>query len=80
MGYSAPKIGLGDFPSADITSRGNSRTFFVTASLDAPLTEELAMQASLRRFEQKAGLPKPSQQHCLRGIERLTANPVIHSA
>jgi len=56
MGYSAPKTGLGDYPSGDITSRGDSRTFFATASLDASLTEELGLQVSLRRFQQKADL------------------------
>ena len=56
MGYSDPKIGLGDFPSADITSTGNSRTFFTTASLDASLTEELGLQVSFHRFQQKFDL------------------------
>jgi vitamin B12 transporter len=53
MGYSAPKNGLGEYPSGDITSRGNSRTFFATASLDASLTEELGLQVSFRRFQQR---------------------------
>lgn len=53
MGYSDPKIGLGDFPSVDITSAGASRTFFTTASLDASLTGELGLQVSLHRFEQR---------------------------
>jgi len=56
LGYSAPKLGLGDFPSGDITSRENSRTFFATASLDASLTEELGLQVSFRRFQQKIDL------------------------
>lgn len=56
MGYSDPKNGLGDFPSGDITSTGKSRTFFTTASLDAPLTEELAMQVSFHQFKQKFDL------------------------
>lgn len=56
VGYSAPKIGLGDYPSGDITSRGDSRTFFATASLDASLAEELGLQVSFRRFQQKADL------------------------
>ena len=51
MGYSAPENGLGDYPGGDITSRGDSRTFFATASLDASLTEELGLQVSLRRFQ-----------------------------
>jgi vitamin B12 transporter len=56
MGYSAPKMGLGDVLSSDITSRGDIRTFFATFSLDATLTEELAMQVSFRRFQQKANV------------------------
>lgn len=56
MGYSAPKNGLGDFPNADITSTGNNRTFFATASLDASLTGDLGLQVSFRRFQQKADL------------------------
>ncbi len=56
MGYSDPEIGLGDFPSGDIRSRGESRTFFATASLDASLTGELGLQVSLRRFQQRFDL------------------------
>lgn len=54
MGYSDPKIGLGDFPSGDFRSTGNIRTFFTTASLDAALTRELGLQVSFHRFTQKA--------------------------
>jgi vitamin B12 transporter len=54
MGYSDPEIGLGDFPSVDITSTAASRTFFTTASLDASLTRELALNVSLHRFKQKS--------------------------
>jgi len=56
MGYSDPEIGLGDFPSGDITSSGATRTFFTTASLDASLTRELDLQVSLHRFKQKSVL------------------------
>ena len=56
MGYSDPEIGLGDFPSADITSSGSSRTFFATASLDASLTRELSLNLSFHRFKQKSVL------------------------
>jgi vitamin B12 transporter len=56
VGYSDPEIGLGDFPSGDITSKGESRTFFTTASLDASLTGELGLQVSLHRFQQKFDL------------------------
>ncbi len=53
MGYSDPEIGLGDFPSGDITSAGESRIFFATASLDATLTRKLGLEVSLYRFKQK---------------------------
>jgi vitamin B12 transporter len=56
MGYSDPEIGLGDFPSADITSTGASRVFFATASLDASLTRELGLEVSLHRFKQRSVL------------------------
>jgi len=56
VGYSDPEIGLGEFPSADITSTGASRTFFTTASLGASLTRELGLDVSLYRFEQKSVL------------------------
>ena len=53
MGYSDPQIGLGDFPSGDITSKGASRVFFTTASLDASLTSQLGLQVSLHQFKQR---------------------------
>lgn len=53
VGYSNPEIGLGDFPSVDITSKGASRVFFTTASLDASLTRGLGLQVSFHQFEQK---------------------------
>ena len=53
MGYSDPEIGLGEFPSGDIRQTGVSRTFFTTASIDAPLTGELGLQVSFHRFEQR---------------------------
>ena len=56
IGYSAPENGFGDFPSSDITSRGDNRIFFATASLDAALTEALAMQVSFRRFQQRVDI------------------------
>lgn len=56
MGYSDPEIGLGDFPSGDITSTGASRTFFATAFLDASLTRELSLNLSFHRFKQKSVL------------------------
>jgi len=54
LGYSEPHMGLGDHPTGDITSSGDSRTFFATASLDAPLTGELSLKGSLHRFNQKS--------------------------
>jgi vitamin B12 transporter len=56
MGYSEREMGLGVFPSADITQNGESRTFFTTGSLDASLNEELGLHMSLYRFEQKFDL------------------------
>jgi len=56
MGYSDPEIGLGDFPSADITQEGASRVFFATASLDASLTRELGLNVSFHRFKQRSVL------------------------
>jgi vitamin B12 transporter len=53
MGYSHPEIGLGDYPSGDITSTGASRAFFTTASLDASLTRELGLNVSFYRSKQK---------------------------
>ena len=55
-GYSNPQIGLGEYPSQDITSTGDSRVFFTNASLDAALTGELALQVSVHRFNQKFDL------------------------
>ncbi len=56
MGYSEPEMGLGDFPSGDITQKGESRTFFYTGSFKASLNEEIALNASFYRFEQKFDL------------------------
>lgn len=53
MGYSEPDIKLGDFPSGDIRSTGDSRTFFATASLDASLFRELNLNVSFYHFKQK---------------------------
>ncbi len=53
MGYSEPHLRLGVLPSADTTDFGNLRTFFATASLDAAVTRELALQFSLFTFKQK---------------------------
>jgi len=56
VGYSEPEIGIGDFPSADFTQKGESRTFFTTGSIDASLTGELEFNLSLYRFQQKSTL------------------------
>jgi len=56
IGYSDPKTGLGDFPSGDISSSGESRTFFTAGSLEAYLTRELSINLSLYRFDQKFDL------------------------
>ena len=60
MGYSDPHIGFGDFPSADITTTGLSRTSFVTASLDARLGKQLQSKLSLYHFTQKSVLVNDS--------------------
>jgi vitamin B12 transporter len=54
MGYGEPEIGLGDFPSGDITQKGESRVFFTTGSVDASLTGELSLNLAFHRFEQKS--------------------------
>lgn len=53
MGYSDPKTGLGNFSSGDLRSRGTSRTFFTTASLDTSLTSELNLNISFHHFKQR---------------------------
>jgi vitamin B12 transporter len=54
LGYSRPHTGVGDLPAANITSKGNIRTFFATTSFDASLTEDLYLNVSLYIFKQKA--------------------------
>jgi vitamin B12 transporter len=54
MSSSTPQIGLGDFPSGDFTSAGDSRTFFGTASLDALLNTEFSLNFSVYHFKQKS--------------------------
>jgi vitamin B12 transporter len=55
-GYSEPQIGLGnfDFLSGVITSAGDSRTFFGTASLDALLNRDFSFNLSVYHFKQKS--------------------------
>ncbi len=51
-GTSDPNYKYGDYPSADITSRGSSRATFATASLEAPLTADLGLTATFHRMWQ----------------------------
>jgi len=53
LSYSEPHIGFGDIPSNDITSTGIYRTFFVMASLNAAITQELSLKVSFHTFKQK---------------------------
>jgi vitamin B12 transporter len=52
-GYSEPHIGFGDVPSKDITSKGDTRTFFTTGFVDAALNKKLSARVSLYRFKQR---------------------------
>ena len=54
MGYSEPHTKLGDFPSQDITSTGDDRTFFMTGSLNSTITEKLGLSVSFHHFKQKS--------------------------
>ena len=59
-GYSEPQIVGGDFPSADITQTGDTRTFFGTASLDASLNTEFSLNFSVYNFKQKSVITSDS--------------------
>ena len=54
IGFSAPQIGGGDFPSVDITQTGDTRTFFGTASLGAMLNTDFSLNFSVYHFKQKS--------------------------
>jgi len=54
VGYSAPRIGFGDFPSGDFYSTGLLRTFFATGSLNASLTKELDLKLSFYNISNKS--------------------------
>jgi len=54
MGCSTPQIDLGDFPRGDITQTGDTRTFFMTASLDALLNKDFSLNFSVYNFKQKS--------------------------
>lgn len=53
LGYSEPDIDLGEFPSGDLSSRGQERTFLATAFLEAALTKELNLSFSFHHFRQR---------------------------
>jgi len=53
VGYNAPRIGYGDFPSGDINSTGLLRTFYATGSLNASLTKELDFKLSFYNIRHK---------------------------
>lgn len=83
MGFSKPRNAFGDFPSADITTSYDNRSFFMAASLDASLTPELDLNLSVYRVEQKfsqntntlgLGIISPAQELFLEntGDERST--------
>jgi len=52
-GYSEPHTKNGNFESSDVVPNNSFRTFFATASIDAAITKELSLQASLYTFKQK---------------------------
>ena len=56
IGYSEPRIQLGDYPSGDITQTAVSRTFFAKTSLSTRFNEALHLEASLDHFKQKSTL------------------------
>ena len=56
VGYSEPRTKIGDYPSEDIASTGDCRTFFSTASVDASLAGDLNVNISLHHFKQKFAL------------------------
>ncbi len=56
VGYSDPRSNFGDFPSGDIKGIGNIGTLFGSASIDAAITKELSLKASLYSLHQKDDL------------------------
>lgn len=56
LGYSQPETRLGDFPSEDIASTGDDRTFFASTFLDATLSQNLSVKVSFHHFNQKTSL------------------------
>ncbi|MDY7031240.1 MAG: TonB-dependent receptor [Thermodesulfobacteriota bacterium] len=53
MGCSGPEIGFGDFPSEDISSRGDVRTSFGALSFDTSLTRDINFNMSFYAFQQE---------------------------
>jgi vitamin B12 transporter len=53
IGYSEPDIKLGDFPSVDLRTTGDCRTFSGTAFIDASVTEDLGINLSGYIFKQR---------------------------
>ncbi len=53
-GYSEPRMKLGDYFKADITSESVHRTFFTTASFNTSFSTDFQMSFSFHHFRQKA--------------------------
>ncbi len=56
MGYSEPRMRLGDYYKADLASESVHRTFFTTASFSTSLSRDFRMGFSFHHFRQKAVL------------------------
>ena len=56
IGVSKPENEFGAFPSADITTSYDNRSFFMAASLDAALTPDLDFNLTVHRLEQNFSL------------------------
>ena len=56
IGVSKPENEFGAFPSSDITSSFDNRSFFMAASLDATLTSDLDFNLTVHRVEQSFSL------------------------
>ena len=52
-GYSEPRAKIGDFPDADIVTTSDSRTFFVTTSIDVSISTEMSFDFSLHHLDQE---------------------------
>lgn len=56
LGFSQPRLGLGDYTSIDIRSTGDNRNLWGTVRLDAALTRGLSLNLNGYRFEQKSAI------------------------